>query len=458
MISSNNSPSNTAPLDDDFTLKSYSEILTLAKENYIFSNYDSIPWGQRFILWRHDCDYSLNRGHALALLEASQGISATYFLNLHSEFYNLFELSQYRIVLDIIKMGHQIGLHFDASFHETQDEKDLSKKVHAEAVILEGIFGVRPIAFSFHNPLAKHLSFDAEIYGGLVNCYSRRFKEEVPYCSDSNGYWRFRRLKDVLTMAADPCLQVLTHPGWWQDSPMPPRQRIFRSVYGRAESILCQYDLSLKAHDRQNHGVDAGRLQFLKYTQPQLFNLFDYLWNKGYFQPLFAELWRLHLGQIIKLCKTELLNTWSFSTVAINALLDDFSLTSDKHQLFKSVFEKDWCEAANVNLDDYEKFSNIYETIVQGCLPTELKLIEDGCIFLCTAIESLTKWGQEQLVNCDGINKKESIKTLEKNIMYDNYKNNKSQIFENEISPNSSKKWMKLKADLSKLRTGGGNQ
>ena len=162
-------------------------------------------------------------------------MAATYFVNPHCEFYNPFELGQAQHLKHILRLGHSIGLHFDATFHEIQDEAQLHCKVEQEGRWLEEAFGVRPVAFSFHNPVAAHLQCDADSYGGLINCYSHRFKSEINYCSDSNGYWRFRRLHDVLSEASDPCLQVLTHPGWWQVNPMPPRQRIFRSAYGRAQ-------------------------------------------------------------------------------------------------------------------------------------------------------------------------------------------------------------------------------
>ena len=108
-------------------------------------------------------------------------------------------------------------------------------------------FGLRPAAFSFHNPTEFLLLWERDTYGGLINCYSRTFKTTIPYCSDSNGYWRFRRLRDALESAQDPRLQVLTHPGWWQEVPLHPRERIFRSVYGRALDIMNLYDVVLHA-------------------------------------------------------------------------------------------------------------------------------------------------------------------------------------------------------------------
>ncbi|MFZ1705905.1 MAG: hypothetical protein WAT79_16285, partial [Saprospiraceae bacterium] len=264
MIFSENVPTNRESSDDDFTVDAYRELLVIAKEKYVFASYDEIPWGQRFILWRHDCDFSLNRAFALASIEADQGIRTTYFLNPHSEFYNLFERSQYRLVSEIVGMGHQVGLHFDAAFYPIPDEESLATHVRNDADLLDGLFGTRPAAFSFHNPLASHLRSEDDSYGGLINCYSRRFKAEIPYCSDSNGYWRFRRLRDVLEQASDPCLLVLTHPGWWQNCEMPPRQRIFRSVYGRARATMADYDAVIFAHGRENLSGAAGALAFLR--------------------------------------------------------------------------------------------------------------------------------------------------------------------------------------------------
>src|SRR5438046_1254770 len=163
---------------------------------------------------------------------------STFYLKPHCEYYNLLAKEQTRIVRQIMARGNRSGLHFDATYYELESEDDLSDLVNVEAKLLSDWFGADISAFSFHNPTPFLLSCEKETYGGLVNCYSRFFRTNVPYCSDSNGYWRFHRLWDVLQVAQDPCLQVLTHPEWWQETPMYPRERICRSVYGRAEAVL----------------------------------------------------------------------------------------------------------------------------------------------------------------------------------------------------------------------------
>jgi hypothetical protein len=242
----------------DFTSAHYSELLELAKAAYLFVGYDEVRQNRKVILWRHDCDVSLNRALRLAMIEHEKGVISTFFLNPHSDFYNLLEREQTRIVKQIVALGHRIGLHFDAAYYDLSSEDELSELVKREAELLGEWFATDISAFSFHNPTEFLLSCEKESYGGLVNCYSRSFRSMVPYCSDSNGYWRFKRLWDVLERAEEPCLQVLTHPEWWQETPMYPRERISRSVYGRAEAVLASYDKLLETHGRRNDAGPAG--------------------------------------------------------------------------------------------------------------------------------------------------------------------------------------------------------
>ena len=85
----------------------------------------------------------------------------------------------------------------------------------------------------------------------MINTYAKYFADNVKYCSDSNGYWWFKRLEDFLD-EKHKRIQVLTHPGWYQKKVMRPRERIIRSVQGRANNNLKNYDAILKKHARKN--------------------------------------------------------------------------------------------------------------------------------------------------------------------------------------------------------------
>lgn len=239
----------------DFTRNNYRCLLQKAKENYIFRGYRNYRDDEHFLLWRHDVDFSVHAARKLAYIEAEEGVSSTYFLMLHSDFYNLLEKNVSNYVRDILSFGHTIGLHFDSDFYEIADTDTLEKRLKLEADFLSETFGVPIDAFSFHNPSAWALEQQEHIYAGMVNTYAAYFQSNVGYCSDSNGYWRYRRLIDVLEKAQDQRLQVVTHPAWWVDVPCSPRDRIVRCVEGRAAYTIKKYDADLEKYGRSNVGI-----------------------------------------------------------------------------------------------------------------------------------------------------------------------------------------------------------
>lgn len=241
---------------EDFTEESYRRIIRAAKTRWRFE-----PFGTRceepHVLWRHDVDLSVHRALAIAQIEAEEGVRGSYFLSLHSSFYNLLERSVADRARRILSLGHQLGLHFDSDFYAPlQDEDALTQRVSAEAGLLEDVLERRVDAVSFHNPDFGHvdLTFDSDEIGGLVNAYGRSLRERYAYVSDSNGYWRFRRLPEVVADGTEERLHVLTHPEWWQTAPMPPRQRVVRCVEERAAWTLGDYDRLLAEAERLNVG------------------------------------------------------------------------------------------------------------------------------------------------------------------------------------------------------------
>jgi len=239
-------------LFDDFTRESYLNIIKLAKNNYIFRNYLNFNRRENFVIWRHDVDFSVHSALRLARIESAEGVSSTYFILLHSEFYNVFEKKISILIKEILALGHNLGLHFDHTFYEIDNIEKMEEKILFEKEILENIFEKPVDVFSFHNPDSWSLSCQEWKYAGLVNTYAEYFMKELPYCSDSNGYWRFERLQDILASAKYSQLQVLTHPAWWTDLPMSPFLRIKRCLDGRVVNTLMQYEQLLLEHGRVN--------------------------------------------------------------------------------------------------------------------------------------------------------------------------------------------------------------
>jgi hypothetical protein len=236
----------------DFTRSNYRRLLRLAREQYVFRTFSDYQPDERFVLWRHDVDFSMHAARKLADIEAEEGITATYFLHLHSEFYNLFEKDVVECVKVVAASGHALGLHFDTHFYDVSDTLELERLIALEREFLETVFGIQIGALSFHIASPFTQACRQRTYAGLVSANSGYLQSEVGYCSDSNGYWRFRRLEDVLRHGDHPRLQVLTHPEMWQETVMSPKERVARCIEGRAEKTRAWYERTLRTGRREN--------------------------------------------------------------------------------------------------------------------------------------------------------------------------------------------------------------
>lgn len=237
----------------DFTLENYKKILEKAMNNYKFSFYPDFNYkNDKVIILRHDVEFSIPIALKMSEIEADLGIKATYFLQIHSDFYNLLDKNNFASVKKIQEKGHQLGLHFDSHFWEITSEMDLEKYMFMDKQLLKQYFNIEPRVFSFHNNNAFTLSCEDDEYAGMINVYSKQFKENIGYCADSTGYWRYEILEDRLSEAKDDILQILIHDGMWQDEVLPPRRRIYKVIDSHADYMKKTYDETLKKFGASN--------------------------------------------------------------------------------------------------------------------------------------------------------------------------------------------------------------
>lgn len=243
----------------DFTEENYHKLLQIALKGYTFVSYPECAKPGRNILWRHDVDHSIHRALRLAQIEHSLGVQSTFFIYTHSAFYNLFELEVAEKVKEIIKLGHHIGLHADHGFYVNHygSTIDVEQCSIREKQMIEDLFACEVAAVSFHQPSYRDAEgITGDYYAGMVNAYSESIFARYSYCSDSNGYWRFRRLEEVLQDESIPALQVLTHPSWWAPSVLSPAARIKRTIDGRAQASWQLYCQELDDCGRENIGKE----------------------------------------------------------------------------------------------------------------------------------------------------------------------------------------------------------
>lgn len=237
---------------NDFTLANYRKLIIEAKKAYKFYDFFNFNLDTNFIILRHDVDGSMHRAFKMASIESELGVKATYFLLLHSEFYNLFEKDISNLVKKIRDLGHDIGLHFDSHFYEILDENVLEEKLLFEKDIIEKLFSIEVKSFCFHVTSNFTLSCNKEEYAGMKNVFSFFFQKKIGYSSDSNGHWRFDRLYDLIENNTHKQLQINTHPEWWQDESMSPKKRIQRCIDYRALNTLKIYQDNLDQTGRLN--------------------------------------------------------------------------------------------------------------------------------------------------------------------------------------------------------------
>ena len=229
----------------DFTEVAFAQLLRkLTERNYQFATFGSTPSG-RHVLWRHDVDFSLHRARALARIEQELGAVGTYFVNPRCAYYNVFEPGIASILKEIAALGHVIGLHFDPAAHgrTSWDLPSLEAAVALDRSLLE-LAATCPVAcVSWHNPdQTDILTYEHDRIGGLHNAYSGWLRQNYEYCSDSNGYWRFAPMTQVIEREHER-LHLLTHPEWWTPEELSPWDRTVRCTQGRADSTL-------QAHER----------------------------------------------------------------------------------------------------------------------------------------------------------------------------------------------------------------
>lgn len=240
---------------DYFTLDNYSRLIGQAVDRgFEFCLYDdeNIHSGKMKMLWRHDVEFSPDIALQMAKIEFEAGVKATYFFQLHSEFYNILESHYSNIVRQIAALGHQVGLHFDAHYYKIATPQELDKYIELDKSYFEAVFSVKLKAFSFHNTTPFILSCEEPSYAGLINVYSSLFKNNFRYCADSTGFWRYEILGEVLADVTVKRLQVLTHDAMWSEEPLSPRKRVHKSIQDNADRVKSQYDTLLPSLGAKN--------------------------------------------------------------------------------------------------------------------------------------------------------------------------------------------------------------
>lgn len=201
----------------EFTYQAYRTLLqALQKNGYRFQNYHEAQNVSRCVVMRHDIDSSLSQAVYMAELEREEGVSATYFVLLRTDLYNVASRNSLKALQKIRELGHEIGLHFDeAAYEGQQSEEQIVQKIIKECGLLSALLETRVSTVSMHRPSAQTLEADLRI-PGIVNSYSKIFFRDFKYLSDSRRRWR-EPVMDIVQSGEYDRLHILTHAFWYHE-------------------------------------------------------------------------------------------------------------------------------------------------------------------------------------------------------------------------------------------------
>ena len=224
----------------DFSPAAYRALLdALSGLGYTPASFtDGAVEGRRIIL-RHDVDVSLERAASIAQIERNAGWTATYYVMVSTDLYNLGSAAERAHLARIASAGHEIGLHFDVTVLGDVGRDALEAAARAECDWLASVTGKAVTSLSFHRP-APFLQGMEGNFAGLPHSYQPRFFTAIDYCSDSGGSWRNGHPLDRDAIANGQPMQLLTHPIWWTGE-------AYENVDSKLEEMLAERVQSVRA-------------------------------------------------------------------------------------------------------------------------------------------------------------------------------------------------------------------
>jgi len=205
-----------------FKLDHYKECLEAAKANgYVFMTMEAYAAAEskpeKVVVMRHDIDHNLALAIPFAMIEHALGVTSTYFIRLHGK-YNLLNYDNYKILMELMKLGHEVSLHHDCDFANLFG-KDPEEMFLADKKIFELIIGKEISGISAHEPnKSEFIVTDALLpkLGLKYQAYADMFFKDMKYISDSSSRWREGCMCNFFS-GEHKKLCILTHPFWWFD-------------------------------------------------------------------------------------------------------------------------------------------------------------------------------------------------------------------------------------------------
>ncbi|MES2330152.1 MAG: polysaccharide deacetylase family protein [Bacteroidota bacterium] len=191
------------------------------------------------IVLRVDVDLSLKKAERLLNIFSKLNIKATFFIRLHAPEYNPFSFENYRIVKEMIRLGHEIGYHSEVIDEAHIWNENAEDCLVRDIAVFNTMFGVTIRGVASHGGMTGLNNLDfwknripAEfnlLYEGYDKEHAYNIFQEAFYVSDSE-WVRWKCYDKGVKMEGDhrspsehtadnrPLIHLLVHPDTYYKS------------------------------------------------------------------------------------------------------------------------------------------------------------------------------------------------------------------------------------------------
>jgi hypothetical protein len=167
---------------------------------------------ERYIVLRHDIDFTPRHSLEMAELEHAAGVTSTFHVLVDGHFYNPLQPDVIRQLRRIHELGHEIGLHFAV---RNAVHVDIGEEVAFRLQILSTLIDTPIQSFSQHDVVNAGVTTVALPAGhaAVVDASAVIREHDLLYVSDSAMMWRRFTFETALAENRNLCL--LAHPHSW---------------------------------------------------------------------------------------------------------------------------------------------------------------------------------------------------------------------------------------------------
>jgi hypothetical protein len=204
----------------DFSHASYLELIAYLREKeYFVGSFREFPDSGPAVILRHDIDFSIVKSLEMARLDTEAGVHSSFFVLMTAPIYNALAQENIASLKSIVKLGHEIGLHYDCSLFDDMTQEQMGIRVKHMAQMLGEVLDVEISSVAQHKPSAAKIR---PHFPEFRDAYSSAYFKDIAYLSDSRMVFG---TGDVYAFFdKNPRSQLLIHPVWWNKRPLSRRE------------------------------------------------------------------------------------------------------------------------------------------------------------------------------------------------------------------------------------------